>query len=82
MHIEISQSGVWSNFSHTIFFVCVNFINFILLAVNYELRIFEKLYRGNFIYYQSSRQKKVSGEIFFNLSWGLNRKLTSSKPAN
>ena len=34
--IIILQSGLWSNLSHTIYFVCVNFIHFI--------QMFEHLY--------------------------------------
>ena len=60
------------NFSHHLFFVCVNFIHKrlgLLFKVYSKRKIFEKLYRSNFIPFQCFWQKEVAVEIYFHISF-------------
>ena len=40
--------GLWSNFSHTNYFVCINFIHFLQFKVDFERQIFWETFHGNF----------------------------------
>ena len=59
--IIASQSRLWCNFSHIIYFVCINFIHLILFKIDSERQIFEKIYRANLF----TIRRKSPEEYFF-----------------